>query len=397
MWARRHSLAVLGALAALATVSSAEASDARPRSTVVWPEDAACGTVVDRSQDPVVHLEYAASMDDLVLDPGEIETGRRFQFFAMCRDNGPQEPLPQWITFDDVTAAGMTIPKFDPMTIMPQQVLDDAASGWPGCAERINADDARIPISAADAAVGVDWDTTGVPAGVYTIHGYTWDPTINIWSDRLGFVKVHDGDPTAAGPAVAVTTLEQILYLDEVALIEGCVDASDGATMDVYWTRSLEDDWQPYMTDEPVVGDAFAFEFDPPEGVMGESVVLRVDVTDGGMTHTGFMQELVVVLEQNNPDACTNGGGFIGEPGCADSGGEDADGSGTAGDASATSGATGDGDETGATSSADTSGMADGGDGGGGTCACRSSSGSGSGAVWLGLGLLGLAATRRRR
>ena len=83
MWARRRSFAVLAALTALTAASSAEASDARPRATVIWPEDGACATVVDRSQNPVVHFEYAASMEDLVLDPGEIETGRRFQFFVL--------------------------------------------------------------------------------------------------------------------------------------------------------------------------------------------------------------------------------------------------------------------------------------------------------------------------
>jgi MYXO-CTERM domain-containing protein len=361
----------------------------RVRSEVVW-DGAPCSTRADKAASSTLHLDYAVLFEETEPTVDEVADGRRNQFFAMCRDNSPQEFVPRWITWADVQAA-VDVGLLEPDTIEPDQVLEDPASSWSDCFIRINADDARAPITDATAAGGVDWDLTTVDPGVYIVHGYTWDPVFNQWAERPGFVKVFDGDPDAAGPGVAVTSQEQVLYLDEIGLVEGCVDAGPGATMDVYWSFVEVADWQPYMMGEPVDGDAFGFEFDPPEAIVGESVMIRVDVHAAGMSYTGYMNDLIIVLTTNNPDACTNGGGFLGDPGCADSGGDDSGSAG--GTAGGTSGPGGTGGGT--TGGEATTAMADGGDDGGGTCACRSGDSAGSGGLGV-LGLLGLLGLRRR-
>ncbi len=354
------------ALTTLAT--PAAATDNRPRSVVSWTP-AACATLVDRSVDPVVDLAYTPAFEEGPPEPGEVADGRRFQFFATCEALDANHVMPTWITWDDVDAAAAAIGKFDPLTVLAEQVLDDAASGWTDCAHRITTDDARIPITNADAAAGVDWDTTGVPAGVYIVHGYTWDPTINMWQARPGFVKVHDGDPAAAGPAIALTsTWLEPIYADEVALLQGCVDASPSATLDVSWSRDNPVQWVPYLRGEPVDGDAFAIEFMPPMDAVGDSLLIRVDVHDGDRTYTAHISDLLTVLQPPAGGTCE--GGFVPGPDCPDTDGP------PAGDDTGPSGSTSDGATSGTTSDAATgtsvaSGGADGATGDDGSCACR--------------------------
>ena len=69
-------------------------------------------------------------------------------------------------------------------------------------------------------------------------------------------------------------------------------------------------------------GESFAVEFLPPEEVAGESVMIRVDITDPmDRSYTHYMRELVIVLGTEGPGSCTDGGGFIGGAGCGSSSG----------------------------------------------------------------------------
>src|SRR5690606_30879653 len=146
--------------------------------------------------------------------------------------------------------------------------------------------------------------------------------------------------------------------------IEGCVSAMEGSTITAYWgLAEPEVQWQPFIEDDPVVGETFAVELLPPEEIVGESSMIRVDVTDPmGRTYTNYMRELVIVLGTEGPGSCSDGGGFSGGAGCSDSGGSDSGGS----DDGSGSGS-GSGDGTAGTGS-DTEGPPgqDGGEGGGG-------------------------------
>ncbi len=342
------------------------------RTPVVW-EDVACVELFDRTGGAVMHLPYTIPKEDLEIGPDEVADSRRHQFFAFCRPHHPQDFLPTWITEADVAAAEAVPELLEPGTVEQDDILE-LSDRWADCWFRINGDDERRPISFEMADQGVDWDTSAVPAGVYTLYGYTWEPVFNIWSLRPGVLKVHDGDPHAVGPAAAITTGELTPYRDEEVMLEGCFHAPEGSTFTVYWSLTpppdVEPEWNEYLQDE-VAGEAFAFGFTPPEPMWGESGMIRIDVTDpDDRTYTAYQADPMLVINESDPNACNESGGFIGSPGCGDESsgtGVDSTGAPTSTETSATSDtASGTDDTASTTAPMQTS---DGG-GGGDTCTC---------------------------
>jgi MYXO-CTERM domain-containing protein len=382
---------VMGAVLGLVPAVAAASNGTKPRIPVDW-SGAPCMTVVDRSVEPVLHLPYAVAQDDVDLTPDEVEDSRTHQFFGFCRNRDPQTFLPRWITQADIdraVAVGAA-----PDMVDPEDVFETSTE-WEGCWYRINADDDRRPITMAQAAMGVDWDTSAVPAGTYVVEGYTWEPALNIWSMRPGVVKVvDDPDPAQSAPALAIENTEEVLNKNEPVTIQGCVSAMDGATITAYWGHAEPDvTWIPFIEGEPVSGESFALEFLPPEELAGESAMIRVDVTDPmDRSYTHYMRELVIVLGTEGPGSCMDGGGFIGGAGC--DGSSSSEGSGGSEAGSGTDETAGEGPGT----TGGGPGGQDGGDTGGGEgCSCRAQgSGAPVGAGMLLLGLLGLRRRARR-
>lgn len=391
MPSRARSVLVL-ALALVPAVASAS-NMTHPRTPVLWNEPP-CMTLHDRSVDPVLHLPYAIPYEDTEVTADEVTQSRTHQFFAFCRPHHPQDFLPVWITDDDVASA-VAKNLIDTDVVEPPDILAHAES-WQGCWFRINDDADRRPITEAMAAAGVDWDTSDLDAGAYTIDGYTFEPVFNVWWLRPGVVKIHDGDPDAVGPAAAVSTGELTPYRNETVTVEGCVDALDGTTYTVAWAAVTQQapEWVDYAADLEIDGDGFAFDFKPPEGLWGESGMLRMTFVDPqDREYVAYMSDNLLVINSDNPSSCDNGGSFIGGPCGSDSGGDgtgdsagstgtDASGgsAGSSGGAAATTGGSDDGNQS-----------DDGGDPKG--CGCRSGGGPIGGAALLVL----LALVRRRR
>ena len=362
-----------------------------PRTPVLW-EDVPCMTLHDRSAGATFHLPYSIPFEDLEVTPDEVADSRRHQFFAYCRPHHPQDFLPTWITGADVQAAA------DKMLLMvetvEQQDILESNTNWTDCWFRINEDADRRPISQSNADEGVDWDTTGIPAGGYTLYGYTYEPVFNVWWLRPGVMKLHDGDPDAVGPVGAISTGELTPYRNETVTLDGCIDALDGTTFDVSYALVTPDppEWLDYDQGLAIDGDAFSFDFTPPADLAGQSGMIRVVFTDPqNRTYTTYQADNILVIDADDPEACSEGGSFIGTP-CSDSSGSD---SGSSGDSVGTSeGTTSD---TNADTSASATGMQTGDDGGPGPkdCACASDRGSASWS-WM-VALFGIAIARRRR
>ena len=223
-------------LAGLALPTLARAGNGvHPRTPVDWQPAPACMTVVDRTIDTKLVLTYTIPYEDTVVTADEVADSRRHQFLAFCRGHSRQEPLPVWLSNADVAVAAAKS-LLDPADVKPEDVFETNAE-WQDCWFRITGDDQRRPITFAEAAKPVVWDTTLLPVGPYVIAGYTWEPAFNIWSERIGVVKViDDPDPSMSPPALALTNGEEIKFGNEVLSLVGCLDAMDGSTIAGYWS-----------------------------------------------------------------------------------------------------------------------------------------------------------------
>ncbi|MCY1060681.1 MYXO-CTERM sorting domain-containing protein [Nannocystis sp. SCPEA4] len=285
-----------------------QTSELHPRTLVVWPEDTPCMTVVDRSQSTLLHFAYEIPYEDTMVPPPpmEVADSRRHQFAAFCRGHSRQTPLPTWLSWADVAAAGE-------FGLVPGELGDadvlETSSEWAPCFHRITADDERRPITFAEAAKGVDWDTASLPAGAYVIEGYTWEPGFNLWQVRPGVVHVVDGPGLDVMPAAAVMTRDDFMFADASLQLEGCARALPGSTLSLWWSIADGDelDWQLASSGTPLMGEAFALTFHPPPEATGENVALRVDVTDPAQrTFAAHPLQLVVVLpaQDDGPGEC---------------------------------------------------------------------------------------------
>lgn len=315
----------------LAFAGDARAIDGvRPRTVVLWPDDTPCLVEIDRSVDPVVNLPYAIPFEDppegQTITQDEVDDGRRHQFFAFAQDIDPRVAMPAWISWDDIMRAAM-LGLVDPMMVEDDWVLD----GHPVLGSffvRIDADDARHPITLATAAMGVDWDTSMVAPGTYVVRAYTWDPWPNAWADpRHGALRVRDDadDPTLV-PALAVDVDKPNLYRNEIGMVTGCLAAPAGTTLTAAWADFTDEAGAFTDFADGIVADdgVVAIMFEPPEPLWGGFAVIRVTAIDPtGLRYDAFVPDSLTILASDKPSDCDDHGtGFVGDPGCGSSEGE---------------------------------------------------------------------------
>jgi hypothetical protein len=209
-------------------------NEAHPRTPVLWPESE-CGVVIDRDEQPIVHFDYEIPLEDTQLGPDELPDSRTHQFFALCRQRAASELLPNWISVDDVELATMA-GLIEPGSVPSSDVLDTSAA-WADCFVRITADDDRRPITFAVAEQGFDWNLADAPLGVWQVAGYTFEPPLDLWRARPGFVKVVEDpdDPAQDLPAAYIASAGTGYFWPDVTEVELCVDVLEPATAIFEW------------------------------------------------------------------------------------------------------------------------------------------------------------------
>ncbi len=365
---------------------------------------AACVEVVDRSVDPVWRFDVGIPFEDTSLGPDEPPDGRTFQFFALCRQPGPLEPLPAWVSAADAEVARMADPTIE--LPAPGEPLDESPA-WAGCVEPITAADERMPIGCEATLGGAQWDTTGVPAGAHAVWGYTYEPVQSLWTPRDGVVRVIDGDDASAGPAVSLSwPLGEVdAGLDAGVRVAGCASGMPGTTVTVSWATAADlvaqgdAAWQA-LAELPDPQPTFELSFVPPASAEYQAVFVRAEAVDPqGRRFAAHTRERIVFLAgcdaptggtRTLPDACGVGSGSPPVPeGSRDGGGCDQPGTGGLDDSGGALGSEGSGasDESGE-GAAPSEGEAAG-------CGCRH--GGGGARPWWPWALVGGAWLGRRR
>jgi hypothetical protein len=333
-------------LAMLAPATAAAVNGATPRTPPAFGEPP-CLTVVDRSVDAVLHVAIGLPFEDAVLTEDELPDSRTLQLFATCRPERPGDRLPDWIATDDAQRS------LDAMLIgelpAPADVLETATSWALGhspessCAIELVPAAARIPLTCAAVEPGVDWDTTGVPAGNYAIYGYTFEPAVNLWTRRAGVVQVQDGDPLPA-VALASPSREATVYEESTVMLAGCAMGPQDTTVTLAWAPITATDlgdenaWVAFAEVAAAAAPSgFEVAFDPPPAAANQALVVRARAQDAtGRAWTDVAVGTLVVLPGAGasdppegplvPDACGSAAGSS-ESGGESSGGESSGGS----------------------------------------------------------------------
>jgi hypothetical protein len=217
----------------------------------------------------------------------------------------------------------------------PEATLETSAV-WADCWTRITADDARRPITYAEAANPVVWDLAAIDAGTWLIAGYTWEPPYNLWSRAPWVLRVVDGPaPVDPQAAVSLSDTADNVYYDEILELPICVDAAPGSTLTLEWAPSKPEllEWSALDGEVALDGPTeLTLPFAPPPESFGLTVVVRAVVEQpAGAGYEGHaLSPIIVFAPPSDPD---------------DSGDGDGDGDGSDGESD--SGETGSGDETG--------------------------------------------------
>lgn len=306
----RDILAGAALISALAPALASAGDNGLPR-TEMKHQGEVCLTRVDRSVDPVVHLDYTIPSVDVCLTPHEPPDSRTHQFFAFCRDALPHT-IPPWIDWVDVQTSIDADPNV-PDEITSEQVLEDSPT-FDGCWWPILSAAERRPITCEAARPGVDWDTSGLAPGAYVVAGYTYMPWLNRWRSRRGVYRVHDGDLDAAPPAAAIFTPEVDVWNGQPIRLEACVDAPPGST----WRLELavapdvpepELDWMPFLPVAPVEASEFDIEFELPQELAGDWYTVRLLVEDPqGRTTTSHMPAPGTIIMRKETGMSGSGG-----------------------------------------------------------------------------------------
>ena len=316
MWLCRAGLSVALALVPLCAHA---ANGLRPRTPAQFA-DVPCIVTVDRSVDPVFHIDYAVPFDDIELTEDELPDSRRHQFFALAQQTFDFR-LPVWINqsdFDRAQQNGDITKEFGDEDILERSAV------WPaGTWVRITPDDPRIPITVEQANMGVDWDTTDVAVGTWFVGAYTWEPENNLWAFRFGAVRIVDPTAPGSGAPAGFLAFEDnpTATVGQAYAVPACVAADSGSTMTASWgilEGLTEPAWVDFAAGQSASDGDFSLEFVPPAEAAGQQVKIRLEITDpDGRNYVAFTPTPIQVFGGVNDSDGDDGGGDGGKGGCA--------------------------------------------------------------------------------
>ena len=287
-----------------------------------------CITSVDAQQSDAIAFDYNVGYDDVTFGLGEIQLpdSKTHQFFALSgavvRDTvrgGYQLfpfdadveqglPLPLWLDRDDVERAAAAAGPIDMTNFTAAQVAElDVLAARPELAPYLHPlgdKTTRVPISEEQARMGVRWDLSSVPAGVYTLAGYVFSPPFNDWAPRPGLIAVVQG--ATAVPAAVIEPIDAFVYAGQGRRVRGCVAAPAGSSLRA-WVRAEDQpdtSWEPWLDDVAITGDRF--ELCWPNLAPGRAGLLRVRVevtAPDGQRSAAYSPDTLLAVA--TPAACT--------------------------------------------------------------------------------------------
>lgn len=282
----------------------------------------------DKQTTAALHVAYNVAVDDTAFTIGDIvlPDAKTHQFFAfrgalLAHDLGhdvfafepPDRPpvqLPVWISSADVKRAAQATNTLDGTAFtendIPEGAVLDANLGLEDLYRRVSADDARVPITQAQAQKGVDWPLADVTPGLYTFAGYIFSPPYNGWAPRAQLIEVVDGAPP--GPAAQLASIGGALFPYQGRIVRGCLVAPEGTRVSGSFRvlERPEHGWIEWLASEPIAGDVLELCFRSPRPELTGSIRLRLDLTaPDGSTRSFYSIDTITALPGSG--ACVPG------------------------------------------------------------------------------------------
>lgn len=271
-----------------------------------------CVSVLDGSSTELWSSPYMVAYDDTQLEDGDIRLpdAKTHQFFALrgavvasatgfelvpFEPAGEQAaedriPLPLWINAHDVERAAASVEgsgtTFMASEVPPDLILDSQAA-LAGRALRVDADDARRPITHASAERGITFAPASLPAGVYTIAAYIFSPPYNGWAPKPGLINVVSAEHHA--PAAELQSIAGVVRSFQGRRVRACTDAPEGTTVrgSFRFIERPELGWQEWLAEQPLpsAGD-IEHCFKVPAAQLAGSLRIRLELRapDGTIT-----------------------------------------------------------------------------------------------------------------
>lgn len=253
-----------------------------------------CLVEVDRSIDRNLRFAVDLPYEDAGRGADELADSRSLRFILACRPRDLDEELPNWLSVEDAErafAAGIVEARPDDAEIA------ESSDVWPldACLFPI-AESAAITCAALGDEILAD--VGEIPAGVYEVWGYTFEPPLNLWTRRPGLVVVHDGQMDVPGAA-----LPEVIPRGEQwpprYTVRGC--AASASELALHWIDAnaatvFEPDAWHALTEQTVPNGAYEFELTLPEEALEKAILLRYEARRGERSWVGHVEAPIVTV-----------------------------------------------------------------------------------------------------
>lgn len=286
-------VATSAVLCTLTWSSAANASNStRPRTAPRFPADP-CLLEVDRTSNPQIDVAVDLPYEDVTLTDDEVEDSRTVRLIAACRSPTRTESMPNWIHGSDIErsrAAGVID------EVPPDEDVVETSTAWSDCIFEVSE---PHRLSCEDAGSGIRIDTSGLPAGVYELWGYTFEPPLNLWTRRPGLLVVRDGVGDDPGAAINSVSRPTDAWPPEYTAV-GC--AASASQLTIWWIdanssqASSADAWTRLEPRELTSPGPFEFDFTLPVEALDKGIILRYAADAGEQTWLGEVESLLVTV-----------------------------------------------------------------------------------------------------
>ena len=166
---------------------------------------------------------------------------------------------------------------------------------WANCALALNKK--RIPITCEATEESRDFSVGMLPPGNYVLRGYTFEPAVNVWTERRGVVQFRaDDQPQPVVALMSPPRADWQAYENDGFELVGCMDGPPGTKVRIQWASLIAQEWKPLAHLDAAEG-SFSLQFEFPKEAVNQPLVFRgIATAPSGEKWIGYAPGTLLVL-----------------------------------------------------------------------------------------------------